>query len=347
MKKTKKKLLTFALACVIGATCALGLLGCSTNPEQELGDVGGISLYTSEIATVYNENGTITKEIPYGVEPDYIPDKSVSVSVNWLDNQIGESALVSDYITAELNEAQFKIYVTAHQAFAGSTILLTVQTIVGGYRDSCIISYEGIPETTLFSYAGNDLESGSQLSLDISNQYHIELKPTNTFNVVTSKYTYYEIQNIELVGDFIISLSGNYSGSMGSYSELRKISFSEFMPCLNEYIDINLAVNILMLDVKRSVESFVGYAQSRVLEGLENPEDVSATLASNSPTLTPENYSSNLFEGANYAQYESGAENCFVRIYVKEKITGIVSYIDIQIRSTVTSVKLGNDTLVF
>ena len=358
MKKTKllKGLPVMALAGVM----AFGCLGCnapgvvknengsSHEIVSEITNSEYVKLFTSE-AVVNEETQTISQNIVATVYPEHAPDKSIDWSASWGTNNEGEGENVSDYLTVRPEtDGSNKAIITVYKPFFNSDINVTATTRVGGKTATCNVTYEGIPTTTAIILDETEYKSGDVIDLVTGSTYDITLQSRNILGDSSAKYDEYEIVDMQGVGEFRyfyrwINVENDY--------EIREpqqtFDFSTAsQEVLKSMLDMSFEGKVLKVNVKNDITRFRAYYvydptienvdEQRYVEGFFGAEEIELEDLMHVTKKTKFN-----------AYYFSGYENCFIRLTIKEKITGNLSTLDIKISPTVENVELDNSNIVF
>lgn len=184
----------------------LSLTACSfNNSEQENGanaypnvnaqlGLGPNVVFTFSETTVNEETNSVSKTITATVLPEDAPDKSVDWSIAWNENNEGEDAVLSDYISlTPLEDGSNVATVTCYKGFAGSTFMIWVRTRVGGFAKNCIVRYVGTPNSLEIVQNGgtvvyDEAWGKNIIQLTAGETYEFDLALNNVLNDVSSDY---------------------------------------------------------------------------------------------------------------------------------------------------------------
>ena len=357
-KKNTKAMLTRILACVLlVATLGLSLASCTIGDKakntagkvwdtvkdgaekifdaakdkitmeqtDDLGQISLLSLYTG-IETV-DEQDVMIQVIKAIVLPESATDKSTTWEVYWIDNQTGnEDAAVTDYVTVlactedEPYTAQSGsnyCKVTCKQPFAGSTIGVRVTTVVGGFTAECQVRYEGKPQFLnfhLLNEDGSDTYIAGKETFATGAVYKVKMVLGNAFWDVADNYGTYEV-SLKLVGTIKADcIQYNTSGS-SHYLTDEAYDISAYA---SKFASVAVEGNVLTVTVKQAIESFYGDYKGGATSG----------------------------QYWQFAGYNDTGKPV-MEVTVKDTVSGIENTLRFEIRSSVESVALSDNTLVF
>lgn len=144
---------------------------------------GLVSLRMSPSYAVAAANGqqTVSKKITATVMPVDAPDKSVDWSIKWCTPIEGKD--ISEYLTlTPESDGSLTATITALKGFESGSAYVTATTRVGGFTATCLIMYDGKPESlqkfnyfVTFTYDGkkhNELSFRKKLTWTLANFSH-------------------------------------------------------------------------------------------------------------------------------------------------------------------------------
>ncbi len=359
--KEKTKKLVKRLSIIGGAIVSvlivlaivLSLTACSLkNSEQENGanaypnvnaqlGLGPNVLFTFSETTVNEETNSVSKTITATVLPEDAPDKSVDWSIAWNENNEGDDAVLSDYISiTPLEDGSNVATVTCYKGFEGSTFMIWVKTRVGGYQSNCLVKYDGKPETFYIIHEGVEYSGvTSLLTLKAGETYNFDLKLSNTLGEVGSKYGDFEIVDI--------SGSGKFVATKKIYNNMNVVSSSDIV------VDLSQETLGTEGEVDYAKMNYNGIFYSWIFE---TGHELDVTVRNNMAGFYINTYinNDNLGTGVEYAFKEplkiSGSEeyySCSYNITLKEKNSNVFFYFRFKIDSTVSSVSLDASEITF
>ncbi|MBQ9781692.1 MAG: hypothetical protein IJW26_00745 [Clostridia bacterium] len=324
-----KKFIKF-LSLTLTFLLTFSFIGCNKNAPSE-DETSNISVYlTSSETIIDSENGTVSKTITATVYPEDAPNKLVDWSIDWDVNNIGDDAIISDYITiTPLEDGSNVATVTCYQGFEGSSFMIYAKTRIGQYTATCLVTYDGAPEKFYFIY--NDVEYSnltSKITLSAGETYNFDLLLSNTLGAVGSKYCQYEITSLGCQGRFIANQIEYLNGTIISTEEividLASGTVGNYSFSLNNFANITLNNNVLSIEAIKNEKSFNLPAGAHVRTGYAYKYK-SAYVDPRSPL----------------------EEDCFFNVVITEKISGKQIVFNFDIESVVTNVTLDNSELVF
>lgn len=319
------KILSFCLIFVL----ALSFTAC-TNPfksdddvivEEEI-EIETPAILISSGEAVINEDGTVSKILTATVLPVDAPNKSVDWSVEWLENNEGEEAIVTDYVTVTPTEdGALTATVTAHKSFLGSKINVVCITRVGNYRATCTATCSGAPEYMSIDFEGMEYLNGSEmLTLKAGEIYSFDLDLFNTLGEISEEYGMFEIENYGGYGKFLANKTfGDSTEEIVmdlEHPDSPYILMPFFFTCK---IDENGKLNVVVNANEKTYyyDMLVGFSHT-------------------------------VFEYKGEYQYDAGnVSDCVFFVKVKEINSGVTLTINFDIESTVTDVNLDSNSLVF
>ncbi len=286
------------------------------------------------VATADSGQKTVTKKITGTVLPVDAPDKSVDWAVSWCVPI--EGADVNDYLSVTPDsDGSLSATITAYKGFEGASAYVTATTRVGGFTASCMVIYEGAPESLSFVYNGQQVGASGNLTLTAGTTNEIKLNLTNTLGAVGSKYGNFEITKIQGQGRFTMTkeyiVNGSVSSSEeivfnleeGSYSYTNEVTKETQTLTItpDQFLTASVSGDVLTVKAIKSESSYTnGYPRTGY-------------------RFT--------YKGT-YTDPRSGgvADNCRWYIVVKDTVSGKEALIHIDIESTVTNLSL-SDSIIY
>ncbi len=307
-------------------------------PDFDNADFAPVALKISKEFTVHTaENGqqSISKTITATVMPVDAPDKSVDWSIEWCTPIEGKD--ISEYLTlTPESDGALTATITAHKGFEGGSAYVTAKTRVGGFTATCLIMYDGAPESLSFTYNGKEITNTGTVNLTAGTMNEITLNLKNTLGAVGSKYGDFEIVKVQGQGRFTLTKQYIVNGSVSSTSEV----VFNLEEGTYKYKDEVLG-NDLTLTIK--------------------PEDFfTASISGNKLTIKAIRSESSYSNGyprtgyrftykGTYTDPRSGGvpDNCIWYVVVRDKVSGEESLLHIDILSTVTGISLSDTVYSF
>ena len=228
-----KKSLIISIAAILVAVISLGAVGFlfwdkSKEPNEELlpeteestdADISvdaastyavrGVRMMAAAPMTVSEE--TLSQTLTATVLPATASNKAVDWSVAWAapNGDFEKGKNVTDYVTVTpSSNGSTTATVTAHKAFAGAPVVVTVTTRAGGYKAESVVTYVGIPSVMQIADNGEfDAQGRYAANAQAKTSFNIDLN--NVLGVVTdtyrSDYADFEIVSVEAHGSFVCS----------------------------------------------------------------------------------------------------------------------------------------------
>lgn len=353
-KKKSVIILSAVLAISIIAGAVVGLL-IHLNTEKTVSDSainvnhvyadntfcenGGSAAFPSSLLFRLASNSStegVSVTLTATVTPVTAADKSVDWSVEWENGASRASEDVSDYITVTpSSDGSTTASVTCYKAFAGDNIIITVTTRVGGFRASCVCSFEGIPSSLTFdtsnlrvsneTFGSEDIEI---VSLAAGSTYSIPLDYDNVYGTVGSSYVpTLKIGSITGYGEFVLK-AGPKNNQLSSVGLTKTFDLDTFVDVKdttvrNEYLKCYIEGNYLKIETNAIIDNLWSCY-----------------------TYTNDEGSSTVY----YNIFESlvdSSEVPYVEIKVTDTETGLSSVINVRLVSDVTAVTLSQSTIVY
>ena len=291
-----------------------------------------VSLRMSPSYAVAAANGqqTVSKKITATVMPVDAPDKSVDWSIKWCTPIEGKD--ISEYLTlTPESDGSLIATITALKGFEGGSAYVTATTRVGGFTATCLIMYDGKPESLSFIHNGKEITNTGTVNLTAGTTNEITLNLKNTLGAVGSKYGDFEIVKVQGQGRFTLTKQYIVNGSVSSTSEV----VFNLEEGVYKYKDEVLG-NDLTLTIKP--EDFFG-----------NKLTIKAIKSESSyATPYPRTGYRFIYKGT-YTDPRAGGkpDNCIWYVLVRDKVSGEESLLHIDIQSTVTNISLSDTVYSF
>ena len=300
-------------------------------------NIAPVALKMSKSFTTYAANGqqTVSKKITATVMPVDAPDKSVDWSIKWCTPIEGKD--ISEYLTlTPESDGALTATITALKGFEGGSAYVTATTRVGGFTATCLIMYDGKPESLSFIHNGKEITNTGTVNLTAGTTNEITLNLKNTLGAVGSKYGDFEIVKVKGQGRFTLTKQYIVNGSVSSTSEV----VFNLEEGVYKYKDEVLG-NDLTLTIKP--EDFFTASISG------NKLTIKA-IKSESSYATPYPRTGYRFTyKGTYTDPRAGGkpDNCIWYVVVRDKVSGEESLLQIDIQSTVTSISLSDTVYSF
>lgn len=300
-------------------------------------NIAPVALKMSKSFTTYAANGqqTVSKKITATVMPVDAPDKSVDWSIKWCTPIEGKD--ISEYLTlTPESDGALTATITALKGFEGGSAYVTATTRVGGFTATCLIMYDGKPESLSFIHNGKEITNTGTVNLTAGTTNEITLNLKNTLGAVGSKYGDFEIVKVKGQGRFTLTKQYIVNGSVSSTSEV----VFNLEEGTYKYKDEVLG-NDLTLTIKP--EDFFTASISG------NKLTIKA-IKSESSYATPYPRTGYRFTyKGTYTDPRAGGkpDNCIWYVAVRDKVSGEESLLQIDIQSTVTSISLSDTVYSF
>ena len=300
-------------------------------------NIAPVALKMSKSFTTYAANGqqTVSKKITATVMPVDAPDKSVDWSIKWCTPIEGKD--ISEYLTlTPESDGALTATITALKGFEGGSAYVTATTRVGGFTATCLIMYDGKPESLSFIHNGKEITNTGTVNLTAGTTNEITLNLKNTLGAVGSKYGDFEIVKVKGQGRFTLTKQYIVNGSVSSTSEV----VFNLEEGTYKYKDEVLG-NDLTLTIKP--EDFFTASVSG------NKLTIKA-IKSESSYATPYPRTGYRFTyKGTYTDPRAGGkpDNCIWYVAVRDKVSGEESLLQIDIQSTVTSISLSDTVYSF
>lgn len=309
--------------------------GTVTNPDTTKGSVSLSAGLAFTAADPETGKKSVSKTITATVLPVDAPDKSVDWSAVWCVPLEGQN--VEDYVTVTpQSDGALTATVSAHKGFEGASVYVTATTRVGGFSASCLVMYEGTPDSLSFTYNGEELITTDSVTLTAGTTNEITLNLNNDLGEVGSKFGDFEIAATKAQGKFTMTKEYIVNGSIrsteeivfdlakGSYTYTNEVTKEQETLTItpDQFFTAAIEGNILTVNAISSESSYVnGYPRTGY-------------------RFT--------YKGT-YTDPRSGGvpDNCRWYVLVKDKVSELEALLYIDIESTVTSVSLSESTITF
>ncbi len=377
--KEKTKKLVKRLSIIGGAIVSvlivlaivLSLTACSFNNSEQEVEVPEISVemmnservslsMTPFVASTMSEvmptsNLYLTARLTATILPNDVIDKSVDWSVEWLENNIGDSAVVTDYVTVIPNsDGSHQAEVRCHRAFTDSVIAITCTTRNGGFTALCMAKYIGKPVELNIITNGEDWTYDSSwgkdiINLEVGSTYDYSLKLTDFFgnNSSNNFEPSFVIRGIAYGGinyqTKIYAPGGTLTETKLEEQRAGAINLYKYINGENVKLDNELYCGI-KTDSASSPEGYtIGHTELH-LKITGNTLSIESLAASSSKT----HYGAGPGGSASGAFYSYlDGKKPYYEIKVKEMKTGVEQTILIRAVAKVESVALNSSELVF
>ena len=309
---------------------ALKAVEVASNPHIKLAFSSAPTLLASNSATA-----TVSKTITATVLPVDAPDKSVDWSITWCTPIEGEE--VTDYLTVTpKSDGSLTATITAYKGFEGASAYVTATTRVGGFTATCLVCYDGAPESLSFNYNGTEVKNTGSITLNAGTTSSIALNLNNTLGAVGSKYGTFEIVKIQGQGKFTMTKEYVVNGSVkssedivfdletGSYTYTDEVSGSSETLTItpSQFLTASISGSTLTVKAIKSESSYInGYPRT----GYRFK-----------------------YKGT-YTDPRAGgvATNCIWYVAVKDTVSGKEALLYIDIQATINSISLSDTYLTF
>ena len=300
-------------------------------------NIAPVALKMSKSFTTYAANGqqTVSKVITATVMPVDAPDKSVDWSIKWCTPIEGKD--ISEYLTlTPESDGSLTATITALKGFEGGSAYVTATTRVGGFTATCLIMYDGKPESLSFTHNGKEITNTGTVNLTAGTTNEITLNLKNTLGAVGSKYGDFEIVKVQGQGRFTLTKQYIINGSVSSTSEV----VFNLEEGVYKYKDEVLGTD-LTLTIKP--EEFL-------TASVNGNKLMIKAIKSESSYATPYPRTGYRFTyKGTYTDPRAGGkpDNCIWYVLVRDKVSGEESLLHIDIQSTVTSISLSDTVYSF
>ena len=300
-------------------------------------NIAPVALKMSKSFTTYAANGqqTVSKTITATVMPVDAPDKSVDWAIKWCTPIEGKD--ISEYLTlTPESDGALTATITALKGFEGGSAYVTATTRVGGFAATCLIMYDGKPESLSFIHNGKEITNTGTVNLTAGTTNEITLNLKNTLGAVGSKYGDFEIVKVQGQGRFTLTKQYIINGSVSSTSEVVFNLEEGVYKYKDEVLGTDLTLTI------KPEEFFTASVNGNKL--------TIKAIKSESSYATPYPRTGYRFTyKGTYTDPRAGGkpDNCIWYVAVRDKVSGEESLLQIDIQSTVTSISLSDTVYSF
>ena len=307
-------------------------------PDFDNADFAPVALKMSKEFTVHTaENGqqSISKTITATVMPVDAPDKSVDWSIEWCTPI--EDKDISEYLTlTPESDGALTATITALKGFEGGSAYVTAKTRVGGFTATCLIMYDGAPESLSFIYNGKEVTNTGTINLTAGTTNEITLNLKNTLGAVGSKYGDFEIVKVQGQGRFTLTKQYIVNGSVSSTSEIVFNLEEGSYKYKDEVLGNDLTLTITPEDFFTASVS----GNKLTVKAIRSESSYSNGYPRTGYRFT--------YKGT-YTDPRAGGipDNCIWYVLVRDKVSGEESLLHIDIQSTVTSISLSDTVYSF
>lgn len=250
------------------------------------------------------------------VLPENADNKSVDWSVAWAEDSALKNENVSDYLTVvPASDGSTTAVITCLKAFRDNMIVITVTTRDGGFTADCYVSYIGKLASLSFEGYTDSVDSygNRTMALGSSRSYSFNILTDNDFHDVGADMNF--TVSVRAVGSIRVQdyRDGmDYKAWQGSEKTVAVADFADrFLSCA-------IVGNTLQITAKTDIQAYYRTSTS----------------------------------GGYYTTYLDkfksfvGAEP-FFEITVKDSISGVSAVGNFRVKSAVTSVSFGSNTITF
>lgn len=278
---------------------------------------------------------TVSKTLTATVLPVDAPDKSVDWSIVWCV-PVSETAVITDYLTVTPeSDGSTTAVVTAYQGFEGGSAYVTATSRVGGFTATCLVSYQGAPESFGFIYNGEAKNTTGTVVLTAGSTYGITLDLRNTLGAVGSNYGNFEITAIRGQGKFVLQKDKVVNGTTQSSEDIVFDLEQGYYNYTDDILGDNYTLTI-------GTDSFI---TASISDGILNV----------TPIKSEASFSTQRPRSGYYFHYKSTytdprspvPSNCIWYILVKDTVSNQEVLINVDIISNVTSVSMSETYLTF
>ena len=295
----------------------------------------GILLEEAEAVTSADGGDTaFEKTLTATVLPADATDKSVDWSIAWSQSASRANQNVNTYVTITptangSNVAKVKCL----KAFTGDNIFVTVTTRSGGFSASCMLSYEGIPQTLAIDTSGKTIKTDSawnksMVEIDCGSTATFNLNLDNDLHAVGSNYGQYTVSVVPygaINTDILVhqNSNGSETHSTGTYNHQISTAYET-----NGNVITSIGNSFMYANVK--IEN-----GKLVVEAANSPSAFSGIVGNQS------GYRKETFSG--YVDNKP----CYIAITVTDTVSGLSKSINVKTIATVSSVSLNTMYITF
>lgn len=294
----------------------------------------GILLAEAEATTAADTDSAFEKTLTATVLPADAADKKVDWSIAWFENASRASQNVNTYVTiTPTSDGSNVAKIKCIKAFTGDNIFVTVTTRVGGFSATCMLSYEGIPQTLTIDTSGKTVKTDSawnksMVEINCGTTATFNLKLDNDLHAVGSNYGNYTI-SVTPYGaintDILVhqNSNGSETHSTGTYNHQISTAYET-----NGNVITSIGNSFIYANVK--IEN-----GQLVVEAQNSPSAFSGIVGNQS------GYRKETFSG--YVDNKP----CYIAITVTDAVSGLSKSINVKTIATVASVSLNTSYITF
>lgn len=295
----------------------------------------GILLEEAEAVTASDDGDTaFEKTLTATVLPADATNKKVDWSIAWFENASRANQNINTYATiTPTADGSNVAKVKCLKAFTGDNILVTVTTRVGGFSASCMLSYEGIPQTLAIDTSGKTVRTDSawnksMVEIDCGTTSTFNLNLDNALHAVGSNYGQYTVSVVPygaINTDILIhsNSTGTDTHSTATYNHQISTAYET-----NGNVITSIGNTFIYSNVK--IEN-----GKLVVEAVNSPSAYSG-MAGNQGGYRKETFSS-------YVDNKP----CYIAITVTDSVSGLSATINVKTIATVSSVSLNTSYITF
>ena len=288
---------------------------------------------------------TSEKSVEVRIEAYVIPEnannREVDFSVAWGEGAQRSAEPVTDYVTVTPESDGSRIAtVSCKKAFGDDTIVITVTTRDGGFTATCMVTFEGTPNSLKFVYDDREYSSTEEITVQANAEYSVKLQLVGEFGEAGEKFGDFEVVSVTMQGKFNAKRRGINNGAT-LYEDTIVIDLED--PYYYSY-DITSGGN----------ESKVTFTASQFMEcSIEGDTLTINALRSETsfsyPSMPPRTGTRVTYESPYYDPRGGGEpSDCRMCVLVKDKVSGVEGLIYIDIEGTaVSGVSLSETELEF
>lgn len=273
------------------------------------------------MSTAVRAETGVSKTITATVQPASAENKAVDWSLKWADGAALASSPISEYATVTpQSDGSTTVTLNFLKAFLGSDMILTVTTREGGFTDTAIVRYTGIPDTLSVS--------DWKTEMGVNNSYDFDLELSAPLGVVGDKFN-----------DFTVSVSCPFSIIVDDYTQTITVNGTNVTTqntwanepteitvnsIINELVTASVSDGVLHIQPKKTIENYY--------ESID---------ANNTSTVFNTIYRNKFKSFKTIAGMETGYG--LITVTVKENVSGVTASYQFAIKQTVTGVTVSDD----
>lgn len=272
------------------------------------------------MSTAVRAETGVSKTITATVQPSSAENKAVDWTLKWADGAPLASSSISEYATVTpQSDGSTTVTLKFLKSFLGSDMILTVTTREGGFTDTAIVRYTGIPDTLSVS--------DWKTEMGVNNSYDFALELSAPLGVVGDKFN-----------DFTVSVSCPFSIIVDDYTQTIKVNGTN-VTTKNTWANTPTEIKVdSIIDelVTASVSDGVLHIQpKKVIENYYESID-----SSNTSTVFNTIYRNKFKSFKTITGMETGYG--LITVTVKENISGLSASYQFAIKQTVTGVDISD-----